>query len=117
MLKRKRWLLLLLFLPIVIVGIFYIQYASLDVYKVDHDTITYKDRIYYGGSETYKEYYDQTTGERKFEVGKVIGKTNTSSFFGFKETVYEIKGKPVEEVVFLSGLMFEEVLKLKTKDD
>jgi hypothetical protein len=47
----------------------------------------------------------------------VIEKTNTTSFFGFKETIYEIKGKPVEEVVFISGLMFEDVLKRKTKND
>ncbi|WHY85648.1 hypothetical protein QNH39_24055 [Neobacillus novalis] len=116
MLKKKKWL-LLLFLPVVIIGVFYIRYASLDVYKVDQNTITYKDRIYYGKPDTFIEYYDSTAGERKFEVGKMIGKTNNSSFFGFKETVYQIKGKPVEEVVFLSGLMFEEVLKRKTKDE
>ena len=114
LLKKKKWAFLLLLLPVVIFAVLFIKYETLAVYTFTKgNTLTYKDRVYYTSPETYQEYYDTVKGGRKFTAGRLIGKTNNSSFWGFKETVYSIEGKPSEEVVFVKGLMFEDVLKTK----
>lgn len=50
-------------------------------------------------------------GEKKFTIGKQIGKTNNSTLFGFKEMVYRIEGKP--NLIFIRGLMSEGVFTKK----
>lgn len=105
---------MILAIPLLIVGAFYVRFASLSLYTyTDTNTLTHGDYTYVGGHETYKDYYDYT-GARKFTLEKEIGRTNNSSFFGFKETVWKLEGKPADEVVFVKGLMFEDVLKVKS---
>lgn len=99
------WLLIFI-LPLAVVLGFYIRDLNLDIYtNEDNGTLIFNEKVFKSGYKTNQTYY--RNGERKFEVEKLIGKTNNSKFFGFKESVYKIKGKSSDKVVFLKGLMIE----------
>jgi hypothetical protein len=105
--KKRIWLSILI-LPVLAVFGLYMWYASLDVYtNNDNGTLSFGNRVFQTANNTYTGYYQD--GERKFEIDKIIGKTNNSLFIGFKETVYKIKGKSSNQVIFLKGLMYEGV--------
>lgn len=109
---NKRLLLIIFVIPIIVVVYLYVKDSHLDIYTIeDNGNLRFGNKVYQSGNETHTKYY--SNGERELKVGQVIGKTENSSFFGFKETVYKIKGKSPDEVVFLKGLMYEEVYQRK----
>lgn len=109
--KKKKWLILTI-VPLLLVGGLFIYDANLDVYStIDGETLVYKDKKYLKGYDTYKKFY--VNGERNFEIDKLIGKTDKSRFWGFKESVWSIKGQSENEVVFVKGLMIEGVYERK----
>ncbi|MBT2663777.1 hypothetical protein [Bacillus sp. ISL-45] len=111
MLKKKKRLILIL-APLLLVSILFIYDANLEVYTTkDAGTLVYKNKEFYTGYDIHKKFY--FNGERDFEIDKLIGKTDNSKFFGFKESVWSIKGKSANEVVFVKGLMIEGVYERK----
>jgi hypothetical protein len=111
LLKKKKWLILML-APLLLIGGLIIYDANLEIYTTKAaGTLVYKNIEYYTGYDTYKKYY--LNGERNFEIDKLIGKTDNSKFLGFKESVWSIKGEPENEVVFVKGLMIEGVYERK----
>ncbi|MEH7443302.1 hypothetical protein V7201_13425 [Bacillus sp. JJ1122] len=111
MLKGKKKIVLLI-APLLLIGCLYIYDASLNVYTTKaNETLVYKNHEFQKGYDTYKKFYEN--GDRKFELDKLIGKTDNSKFIGFKESVWKIKGKPEDEVIFVKGLMVEEVYERK----
>lgn len=107
MVKKKKWWIMTI-APLLLVGGLFIYDANLEVYTTKAaGTLVYKNKEYYTGYETYKKFY--LNGERNFEIDKLIGKTDNSKFFGFKESVWSIKGESEKEVVFVKGLMIEGV--------
>ncbi|WP_442599835.1 hypothetical protein [Neobacillus sp. D3-1R] len=104
--RKKTWL-FVLFIPFIIFGYFCYDYYHLDVYRHAEDqSIIYKNEPYVNAN--HDEFYTYQN-ERKFELGKTIGRSDDSHLFGFKETISEIKGKPDTEAVFMKGLMVEGV--------
>lgn len=98
--------------PILLVIILFIYDANLEIYTAkEASTLIYKNKEFYTGYDTYKQFYNN--GERNFEIDKLLGKTSNSKFFGFKESVWSIKGKSANEVVFVKGLMIEGVYERK----
>ncbi|RSD27208.1 hypothetical protein [Mesobacillus subterraneus] len=111
MIKMKKRLILIL-APILLAGCLFFYDAKLDVYTNTGDgVLVFKDNEFHRGYETYQKYY--TNGEKNFEIGRMIGKTDNSKFLGFKESVWQIKGVPDDEVVFVKGLMIEGVYERK----
>jgi hypothetical protein len=105
--KKILWL-IIIFIPLAIVLSLYVRDSNLDVYiNKGNGTLVYHNKVYQSGNDTKNKYY--LNGERQFELEELIGKTNNSHFFGFKESVYKIKGKSIDDAVFLKGLMFEGV--------
>jgi len=110
--ERKKKKIVLLIAPLLLIGGLYFYDASLNVYTTkNNETLVYKNQEFQRGYETYKKFYEN--GERKFEIDKQIGKTDNSKFIGFKESVWKIKGKPEDEVIFVKGLMSEGVYERK----
>jgi len=108
MFKQKFWV-ILVSIPIIIIGILYLKYSSFDVYKYTTDSyhLVSGDRKYtLLVGDALSEYYE-STGEKKFVPSKMIGKTSNSRFFGFKETVWKLEGRSVEDIIFVDGLMLE----------
>ena len=98
--------------PILLVSILFIYDANLEVYTTkEAGTLVYKNIEFHTGYDTHKQFYNN--GERNFEIDKLIGKTDNSRFFGFKESVWSIKGQSAKEVVFVKGLMIEGVYERK----
>lgn len=111
MLKGKKRLFLIL-APVLLVSVLFIYDANLDVYMTkEGGTLVYKNKEFHTGYDTHNQFY--VNGERNFEIDKLIGKTDNSRFFGFKESVWSIKGESANEVVFVKGLMIEGVYKRK----
>ena len=111
MFKKKKRIILIL-APLLLVCCLFIYDANLEVYKTkEAGTLVYKNKVFYTGYDTHKQLY--LNGERNFEIDKLIGKTDNSKFFGFKEYVWSIKGKSANEVVFVKGLMVEGVYERK----
>jgi len=109
--KKKKWLALVI-VPLILVSCLYIYDANLEVYSMKSEgTLVYKNKEFHSGYETYKKFYEN--GERNFELDKLIGRTDNSKFIGFKESVWKIKGKPEDEVIFVKGLMIEGVYERK----
>jgi hypothetical protein len=111
LLKKKKRLILIL-VPLLLVSILFIYDANLDVYTTNSaGSLVYKNKEFHTGYNTHKKFY--LNGERNFEIDKLIGKTDNSRFFGFKESVWSIKGKSANEVVFVKGLMIEGIYERK----
>lgn len=109
--KVKKRLFLIL-APLLLVSILFIYDANLDVYTTkEGGTLVYNNKEFQTGYDTHNQFY--LNGERNFEIDKLIGKTDNSRFFGFKESVWSIKGESANEVVFVKGLMIEGVYKRK----
>jgi len=109
--KKKKWLALVI-VPLVFVSCLFIYDANLEVYQTKSEgTLVYKKKEFHSGYETYKKFY--VNGDRNFETDRLIGKTDNSRFLGFKESVWSIKGKSADEVVFVKGLMIEGVYERK----
>ena len=102
----------LILVPVLLIVGLYFYDANLEVYTTkEGGTLVYKNQEFHTGYDTHNQFY--LNGERNFELDKLIGKTDNSSFFGFKESVWSIKGESANEVVFVKGLMIEGVYERK----
>lgn len=104
--KWKIAIVSIIFIPILVISILFIQFERLPVYTYKGENLFYNHLTFKEDTDLFKKYVDgnlQTDG--------IIGKTADSKFFGFKTTVFKAKGFEKNDVVIIQGLMFDSVLK------